>query len=86
LTRLKKPDNPVPGSGYSGFGSFRANSKDITRRNLEFKSVLRHAKGGKNIKEPKQRRLEPKAKVAKNWVFRFWILDDPVFPEKIEVK
>jgi hypothetical protein len=27
---------------------------------------LRHGKRGKNIKGPKQRRLEPKAKVEKN--------------------
>jgi hypothetical protein len=76
LTRLKKPDNPVPGSGYSGFGSFRANSKDITRRNLEFKSVLRHAKGGKISKSQNREDWSPKLKLQKIGCsdFGFWMI------------
>jgi hypothetical protein len=42
---------------------------------------VRHGKGRGNIKEPKQNRLEPKAEVVKNRMFRFMIPDSPIFSE-----
>jgi hypothetical protein len=45
---------------------------------------LKHGKGDRSIKEPKQKRLEPKSRSRKNWMFRFWILDVSVFSEQIE--
>jgi hypothetical protein len=58
---LKKPDNPVPGSRYSSFCSFRENSKkgDNTKRS-RIQWCIERWNGRK-----KQRRLEPKAEVVK---------------------
>jgi hypothetical protein len=78
---MGKLDSPVLHSGCSSFYNFIVKIKkgDNTKKS-GIQVCLRHGKGEKNIKESKQRRLEPKAEAAKTecsdlgfWTVQFFL-------------
>jgi hypothetical protein len=56
--RPEKSDSPI-------LTVLEQNKERDNTKKSEAQKCLRHGKEGKNIKEPKQRRLEPKSKVVK---------------------
>jgi hypothetical protein len=61
-----KPDSPIWHFRDSGFDSSRvASRKEATQENLKIQVCLKHGKGNRSIKEPKQKRLEPKDEAVK---------------------